>query len=152
MIKLHELICSKGSHKRKKRVGCGKGSGHGKTSTRGEKGQGARSGGPKKVGFEGGQMPLYRLIPKRGFNNTRFGHRYTIVNLGQLNSIESPTISPAILLEKNIIKTIHKNGIKILGHGELTRSLNISAHAFTQAAKEKIEKSGGSWKELRERV
>jgi len=141
-MKLTDLAPAPGSKKKKKRVGRGPGSGHGKTSCRGHKGQKARSGGGVKPGFEGGQMPLQRRLPKRGFRNI-FGKEYAIVNLGVLNNLEEDVITPELLKEKGIIKNM-KDGLKILGDGEITRPITVKAHAISAGAKEKIEKANGS--------
>lgn len=128
-------------HKRRKRLGCGVASGHGKTSTKGHKGQRARSGFHQRVGFEGGQNPLYRRLPKRGFNHPE--HKvYAILNLDDLMEIGLDEITPKNLLEKNIVRKL-SDGIKILGRGELNRALTVRAHRFSASAKEKIEKAGG---------
>lgn len=137
-----ELKPAEGSRKKNKRVGRGIGSGHGKTSCKGHKGQKARSGGTKGAGFEGGQMPLQRRIPKRGFKN-RFKIEYAIINLADINKIEGvDTITPEILFEKGIIKDL-KNGLKILGVGEILRPLTIQADAFSASALAKISAAGG---------
>jgi len=141
-MKLTDLTPAPGSKKKKKRVGRGPGSGHGKTSCRGHKGQKARSGGGVKPGFEGGQMPLQRRVPKRGFRNI-FRKEYAIVNVGVLNNLEEDVITPELLMEKGIIKDM-KDGIKILGDGEITRSITVKAHAISAGAKEKIQKANGS--------
>jgi len=139
---LGDLKPAEGSRKKNKRVGRGIGSGHGKTSCKGHKGQKARSGGTKGAGFEGGQMPLQRRIPKRGFKN-RFKIEYAIINLGDINKIEGvDTITPEILFEKGIIKDL-KNGLKILGVGEILRPLTIQADAFSASALAKISAAGG---------
>lgn len=130
--------------KKKKRVGRGPGSGHGKTSCKGHKGQKVRSGGAKGPGFEGGQMPLQRRLPKRGFKN-RFKKEYAIVNLKDLNKIGGvDIITPDVLLEKGIIKNL-KDGLKILGEGQLERPLTIKADAFSASALAKITAAGGKW-------
>jgi len=141
-MRLTDLAPAPNSRKKKKRVGRGPGSGHGKTSCRGHKGQKARSGGGVKPGFEGGQMPLQRRLPKRGFRNI-FRKEYAIVNVGVLNNLEEDVITPELLMEKGIIKNI-KDGLKILGNGEITRPITIKAHAISASAKEKIEKANGS--------
>ncbi len=141
-MKLHELKPAPGSKREKRRVGRGQASGLGKTSGRGHGGQNSRSGGGVRIGFEGGQLPLYRRLPKRGFSNYRFKTRYAIINLSQLAEIEETTITPELLLEKGIIKKA-LDGVKILGDGELDRALEIKAHKFSQSAVEKIEKAGG---------
>ena len=145
-MKLNELIPAKGATKRRKRVGCGPGSGHGKTSTRGHKGHKSRSGYRHKSGFEGGQMPLTRRIPKRGFRNI-FKEEYEILNLKELNRFEPDTIiTPEFLKEKGIIKGKHK--LKILGMGELKVPLHIKAHKFSKSAKEKIAQAKGKMEVL----
>lgn len=141
-MRLSDLSPVKGSKKRRKRIGRGSGSGHGKTSTRGHKGQKSRSGGGTKAGFEGGQMPLQRRLPKRGFRNI-FKKQYAIVNLRALNEVSESIVTPEIILEKGFVKDI-KDGIKILGSGELKKPLTVKAHAFSASAKEKILKVGGS--------
>jgi len=142
MIYIHNLSPKPGSVHRKKRIGIGQGSGHGETSTRGQKGQRARSGDGKMVGFEGGQMPLIRRIPKRGFNNNAFKKVYEIINLWALEKYfnDGDKITPEILKEKGLIDNL---SVKILGNGELTKKLDVSANAFSKSAKEKIEKAGG---------
>ncbi len=141
-MRLSDLSPKQGSTKRKKRVGRGVGSGHGKTSCRGHKGQKARTGGGTRVGFEGGQMPLQRRLPKRGFNNI-FRKEYAITNLKELNNLSETIITPEILLEKGLIKDI-KDGVKILGEGEIKNAITVKANAFSESAKEKIIKAGGS--------
>jgi len=141
-MKLSDLAPAPGSRKKKKRVGRGCGSGHGKTSCKGHKGQKARTGGGTPPGFEGGQMPLQRRLPKRGFTNI-FQQEYAIVNIGMLEMLEETIITPDILLQEGVIKNI-KNGLKILGGGEITRPVSVKAHAFSASAKEKILKAQGS--------
>lgn len=140
MIDLSSLHPPKGAKKKKKRVGCGPGSGHGKTSGRGHKGAKARSGKEFDSRFEGGQTPLYRRIPKRGFQNPA-RKEYEIVNLSALSSLEEKEINLQLLKAKNLIK--EGKLVKILGEGEITTPLIVSAHAFSKSAKEKIEKAGG---------
>ena len=141
-MKLHELHPAEGSTKAQKRLGRGSGSGLGKTSGKGHKGAKARSGGGKRPGFEGGQMPLYRRVPKRGFNNV-FRTEYAEVNLERLEAFEDGAIvDAAALLEKRIIRK-ELDGVKILGGGELTKKLTVKAAKFTASAKEKIEAVGG---------
>lgn len=141
-MRIEDLSPSPGSKKNVKRVGRGIGSGHGKTSCKGHKGQKARSGGGKRLGFEGGQMPLQRRLPKRGFNNP-FTKEYTIVNLKDIMRIEGvDVITPDVLIERGIIKKI-KDGIKILGKGEITRPVTIKAKGFSAAASAKIAAAGG---------
>jgi large subunit ribosomal protein L15 len=141
-MKLEDLKPSAGKSRKVKRVGRGIGSGHGKTSCKGHKGQKARSGGTKGPGFEGGQMPLQRRLPKRGFKN-RFAINYATVNLKDLVRIEGlDTITPEILVEKGIVKHL-KDGLKILGEGEIHKPLTIKADAFSAVALSKITASGG---------
>lgn len=138
---LHDL--TGGPRKRRKRVGRGPGSGHGKTSTRGHKGQKARSGGGKGPGFEGGQMPLQRRLPMRGFNNKRFARELAIVNVRDLNRFEDGAeVTPEALLKMRILRAL-KDGVKVLGEGDLERRLTVSAHAFSQEAARKIREAGG---------
>ncbi|CAG7647370.1 50S ribosomal protein L15 [Paenibacillus solanacearum] len=141
-MKLHELTSAPGSRTSRKRVGRGIGSGMGKTATRGHKGQNARSGGGVRPGFEGGQNPLYRRLPKRGFNN-RFRTEYATINVEELNKFAAGTeVTPEVLLEAGIVKN-PKDGIKILGNGEITVGLNVKANKFSQSAVEKIQAAGG---------
>ncbi len=141
-MKLHELVSSEGSRQSKKRLGRGPGSGLGKTSGKGQKGQKARSGGGKGAVFEGGQLPLYRRLPKRGFTNAKFKIEYAVVNLDDLNRFEDGTVvTPALLKENGLVKKSY-DGIKILGEGELKKKLTIQANKFSASAIEKIEKSG----------
>lgn len=142
-MKLHELSPNEGSTFSPKRRGRGAGSGLGKTAGRGHKGQNARSGGGVRPGFEGGQNPLYRRVPKRGFNNDRFATVFAIVNLDQLNRFEAGTeVTPELLLNEGILKN-PKDGIKILGNGDLNVQLTVKAHKFSQSATEKIQAAGG---------
>ena len=131
---------------KKKRVGRGPGSGHGGTSCRGHKGQKSRSGKKIKLGFEGGQMPLIRRVPKRGFSNKKFADRINIVNLCSLAKISSNEISPDLLRETGLVKK--KGWIKILGKGEISKPLNVQADYFSKSAREKIEGAGGKAKEI----
>ena len=141
-MKLHELHPAEGSTAAQKRLGRGAGSGLGKTSGKGHKGAKARSGGGKRPGFEGGQMPLYRRVPKRGFNNV-FGTEYAVVNVERLEVFENgDVVDAAALLEKKIIRK-ELDGVKILGVGELTKKLTVKAAKFSATAKEKIEAVGG---------
>ncbi|GMK41054.1 50S ribosomal protein L15 [Paenibacillus sp. CCS19] len=141
-MKLHELQPAEGSRKERKRVGRGIGSGNGKTAARGHKGQNARSGGGVRPGFEGGQNPLYRRLPKRGFNNP-FRKEFAVVNIEELNSFAAGTeVTPEVLLEKGIVKN-PQSGIKILGNGEITVQLTVKANKFSQSAVEKIQAAGG---------
>jgi large subunit ribosomal protein L15 len=142
-MKLHELSPAPGSKKTRKRVGRGIGSGLGKTSGRGHKGQKARSGGGVRPGFEGGQTPLYRRLPKRGFTNAPFKTDLVEVNVSKLNKFEAGTVvTPEKLVEAKIIKNI-KDGVKILGQGDITVGITVQAHGFSASAKEKIEAAGG---------
>ena len=141
-MKLHELEKNIGATHRKKRVGSGRGSGLGKTCGRGQKGQKARSGGSINPVFEGGQLPLYRRLPKRGFSNYLFKKEYAVINLGDLNVFENGTlVTPALLKEKGIIKK-QLSGIKVLGNGKLEKKLTIQANKFSASAIEKIKESG----------
>ena len=142
-MKLHELTPAADSNRPVKRIGRGHGSGHGKTAGKGHKGQNARSGGGVRIGFEGGQMPLARRIPKRGFNN-RFAVRYATVNVSDLNRFVAGTVvNEEILLASGLVTKIENGGIKILGDGELNVALTVQAQKFTSSAQEKIEKAGG---------
>jgi large subunit ribosomal protein L15 len=146
-MKLHELTYTEGSTKTKKRVGRGHGSGFGKTSGRGQKGQKSRSGGGVRLGFEGGQMPLYRRLPKRGFKNVN-NVKYAVVNSGDLNIFEEGTlVTPPLLIEKGLVKK-EFDGVKILGQGELSVKLDVQAHKFSKSAKAAITKLGGTAEEL----
>lgn len=141
-MKLHELEKNIGATQTKKRVGRGPGSGLGKTSGRGQKGQKARSGGSINPVFEGGQLPLYRRLPKRGFSNDRFKTQYATINVEDLNIFEDGTvITPALLKEMGIIKK-QLDGIKVLGNGKLEKKVTIQAHKFSTSALEKIKESG----------
>ena len=142
-MRLHDLRPAEGSRKSRKRVGRGTGSGLGTTAGRGNNGQNSRSGGGVRPGFEGGQMPLFRRIPKRGFSNARFKKDYALVNVELLNRFEANTeITPELLIETGVVKQV-KDGIKILGNGELEKAFTVKANKFTQSAIEKIEKAGG---------
>lgn len=140
-MNLSELHPSEGSRRPRKRIGRGAGSGIGKTSGRGEKGQKSRSGYSRKRGFEGGQMPLIRRVPKRGFHNL-FRKEYAIINVARFEEIEGDRFTPESLLESGVISKL-SSGLKVLGNGELTRAVTISAHKFSTSAREKIEKAGG---------
>jgi large subunit ribosomal protein L15 len=144
MMRLHNLQPRPGSRHRVKRLGCGESSGHGKTSGKGHKGQKARSGGSIRLGFEGGQMPLIRRLPKRGFNNAAFHKRYAIVNLDELNAFKAGTAVNEQLLRESKLVRGHFVGIKILGGGELKHGLKVEADKVSAAAREKIEKAGGA--------
>ena len=144
MMRLHNLQPRPGSRHRVKRLGCGESSGHGKTSGKGHKGQKARSGGSIRLGFEGGQMPLIRRLPKRGFNNAAFHKRYAIVNLDDLNAFKAGTaVNEQLLRESKLIRGDFV-GIKILGGGELKHGLKVEADKISASAREKIEKAGGT--------
>lgn len=136
--------------KKRKRVGRGGSSGHGKTSCRGHKGQMARSGASRKLGFEGGQMPLQRRLPKRGFNNTIFKNEYQIVNVSQLEKLKEAVLTPEILFNTGLIRKSWAP-VKVLGNGDLTKKIAVTADAFSKSAEEKIRKAGGDIK-IRENV
>jgi len=141
-VKLHEIQAPPGANKRTKRVGRGPGSGHGKTSTRGHKGQKARSGGGVRPGFEGGQMPLQRRLPKRGFTNI-FKKEYAIINVQDLNVFDDGTeVTVELLKDAGMVKGV-KDGVKVLGNGELEKKLTVKAHRFSRQAEEKIVARGG---------
>jgi len=142
-MKLHELSPAPGSTKKAFRKGRGPGSGNGKTSGKGHKGQNARSGGGVRPGFEGGQMPLQRRLPKRGFNNSIFATRYATVNLSDLDRFENGAVVDAQSLKEIGLLKKTLDGVKILGRGELTKKLTVKATAFSETAKQKIEQSGG---------
>ena len=143
-IRLHNSKPRPGSRHRVKRLGCGESSGHGKTSGKGHKGQKARSGGSLRLGFEGGQMPLIRRIPKRGFNNAAFKITYAPVNLGDLEThFDAGTIDEKGLREKGLVNG-NWDGVKILGGGEITKKFTLTANAISASAKEKLEKAGGT--------
>jgi large subunit ribosomal protein L15 len=144
-MRLHNLVNVKGAVHRKKRVGCGEGGGHGKTSGRGGKGQTARSGGSIRPGFEGGQMPLYRKLPHRGFNNYEHRTSYAVVNVGDLARLDAAIteVNAEVLAKAGLVR----GGItmlKVLGDGEISRALKVTAQKFTGSAKAKLEKAGGS--------
>ncbi|MGO4960341.1 50S ribosomal protein L15 [Jeotgalibaca porci] len=142
-MKLHELQQTEGSRKVRNRVGRGSSSGNGKTSGRGHKGQKARSGGGVRLGFEGGQQPLFRRIPKRGFSNIN-RKDYAVVNLDTLNRFEEGTeVTPALLVESGVVRN-EKSGIKVLAKGAVEKKLTVKAHKFSDAAKEAIEAAGGT--------
>ena len=142
-MKLHSLSNPKGAKHSSKRRGCGVGSGHGKTSGRGHKGMKARSGGGVRPGFEGGQIPLSRRLPKRGFNNV-FAKEYAIVNVETINSVfeDGAVVNAETLIEKGVVKKLF-DGVKVLGRGEITKKVTVQAAIFSAAAKEKIEAVGG---------
>ena len=142
-MKLHELSPAEGSVKEGFRKGRGAGSGNGKTAGKGHKGQNARSGGGVRPGFEGGQLPLYRKLPKRGFNNFRFVMKYAVINVQSLNKFnDGDVVDCAALLAAGIINNVF-DGVKVLGEGELTKKLTVKAAVFSASAKEKIEAVGG---------
>jgi len=142
-VALHNLKPAKGSVRNRKRVGRGPGSGLGKTSGRGEKGQKSRSGFARKPGFEGGQMPLHRRVPKRGFSNAHFRKEFATVNLGRLEVFDSGTIvTPELLLKQGIVKKL-RDGLKVLADGQLSKALTVHAHRFSGKAQERITSLGG---------
>lgn len=142
-MRIEDLKPAKGSTRGDRRVGRGVGSGLGKTSGKGHKGQKARSGGTKGAGFEGGQMPLQRRLPKRGFSNYPFSKEYAVINLKELSRLEDmEVITPEALRERGLVKDL-KDGLKVLGAGELKKSLIVKAHAFSSVAQEKITAAGG---------
>jgi large subunit ribosomal protein L15 len=148
MIRLHNLKPAAGATRKRKRVGRGIGSGSGKTSGRGHKGQKSRSGYSRRIGYEGGQMPLIRRIPKRGFTNARFRKEYAEVNVSRLNAFEAGTeVTPELLRERRVVRKV-RDGVKILGGGDLEVALKVRAHRFSAAAKEKIQKAGGEVTEI----
>jgi large subunit ribosomal protein L15 len=147
MMELNSIKPASGSTKDRKRIGRGTGSGHGKTATKGHKGQKARSGGSIKPGFEGGQMPMQRRLPKRGFNPLE-RKEFTLVNLGQMEIFESGScVDVEALLKSGLISKV-RDGVKVLASGELTKALTVKAHRFSAAAKEKIATAGGTAEEI----
>ena len=141
-MKLHELRAAEGSTKAPKRKGRGTATGQGKTAGRGMNGQNSRPGGGVRLGFEGGQMPLYRRLPKRGFTNI-WGTEYTIINVDDLNRFDADTVvTPELLVEAGIVKKV-MDGIKVLGNGKLDKKIEVKAHKFSKTAIEKIEAAGG---------
>jgi large subunit ribosomal protein L15 len=143
-MRLHDLKPRPGSKHRRKRLGQGESSGHGKTAGRGGKGQTARSGSSIRIGFEGGQMPLIRRIPKRGFNNTRFGIRYVAVNVGDLNQFDDGARVDELALRSVGLANGRSDGVKVLGTGDLTKKLTVIVSAISASAKTKIEAKGGT--------
>ncbi len=143
-MRLHNLSNVKGAVHRRKRVGCGEGGGHGKTSGRGGKGQTARSGGSIRIGFEGGQMPLFRKLPRRGFNNKNFKTDYETVNVGQLDRLDESVkeVNREVLAAAGLVR-LNARPLKVLGDGDLSKSIKITAAKFSASAKAKIEKAGG---------
>ena len=147
-MRLHNLKPRPGAKHRSKRKGLGESSGHGKTSGRGGKGQTARAGSGIRLGFEGGQMPLLRRIPKRGFNNKSFGTHLAVINIEALNAFANgATVTPEALVEQGILKKLLQ-GVKVLGDGELTKKLTVKAQQFSASAREKITKAGGACEAL----
>jgi large subunit ribosomal protein L15 len=142
---IHEITVQVGAHKKRKRIGRGESSGHGKTSTRGTKGSGARAGGEIKVGSEGGNMPLFRRLPKRGFNNNEFRQRFSIVNVAdlELHFEAGAKVDASALIAKGLVRD-ERHPVKILGDGELTKKLTVVAGKFTKQAADKIAKAGGT--------
>ena len=142
-MKLNNLKPNEGATFSRKRVGRGVGSGLGKTSGKGHKGQNARSGGGVRPGFEGGQLPLFRRLPKRGFSNFNFKTKYAVINLSDLDKFENGTVvTPELLKEMGLVKK-QLDGIKVLGNGKLTKKITVKAHKYSNVAKEQIEKLGG---------
>lgn len=143
-MRLNELKPRPGAKHRVKRLGCGESSGHGKTSGKGHKGQKARSGGSIRLGFEGGQMPLIRRLPKRGFGNGAFKTTYAIINLVDLERFDADThVTEEVLRDKGLLKG-SVDGVKVLGRGELTKKLTVEADKFSESARQKIEQAGGA--------
>ncbi len=147
-MKLHSIEQPEGAVRVAKRVGRGTSSGNGKTAGKGHKGQNARSGGGVRPGFEGGQLPLFRRLPKRGFSNAKFKVEYATINVSDLDKFEDgAVVTPELLKEMGIVKK-QLSGIKVLGNGELTKKLTVKAHKFSASAVEKIEKMGGKAEEV----
>ena len=145
MSGIHTLRPNAGSTHKTKRIGRGPGSGHGKTAGRGHKGMWSRSGSHQKRGFEGGQMPLHRRLPKRGFTNAPFRKSFSTVNVSDLGKFEKGSkIGPQELVNAGVIRRLAKNGLRVLGDGDIDRALIVSAHYFTASAREKITKAGGA--------
>jgi len=143
-MRLHDLKPKKGSRHRTKRLGCGESSGHGKTSGKGHKGQLARAGGSVRIGFEGGQMPLFRRLPKRGFSNAAFKTKYAVINVEQLENFEAgANVDEELFRQAGLVRG-RIDGVKILARGEISKAINVTADHFSQSAKEKIEKAGGT--------
>ena len=143
-MKLNNITPTEGAFKERKRVGRGTGSGLGKTSGKGHKGQNARSGGGVRVGFEGGQLPLFRRLPKRGFSNAKFKIRYAVINLSDLERFaEGTEVTPELLKEMGVVKN-SLDGIKVLGNDKLTKKLTVKANKFSETAKKEIEALGGT--------
>ena len=141
----HSFKPNKGATHKRKRIGRGPGGGHGKTATRGNKGQWSRSGTHSKRGFEGGQMPLHRRVPKRGFTNAPFAKEHTTINVGDLDRFEAGArIGPQEIVSSGLARKIARNGLRVLGDGVIDRALHVSAHYFTENARGKITKAGGT--------
>ena len=142
---IHTVSPNRGATHKRKRIGRGPGGGHGKTATRGNKGQWSRSGTSQKRGFEGGQMPLHRRIPKRGFTNAPFAKEHTEVNVSDLARFDSGAkVGPQEIVAAGLARKIAKHGLRVLGDGQIDRALHVSAHYFTASAREKITKAGGT--------
>ena len=150
MSDLNTLRPDPGATHKTKRLGRGPGSGHGKTAGRGNKGMWSRSGSSQKRGFEGGQMPLHRRMPKRGFTNAPFKKEFSTINVSDLVKFEKGAkVGPQELVDAGIVRNLKKNGVRILGDGEIDRALTVSAHYFTESAREKITKAGGTCEVIR---
>ena len=148
-MNIQSLKPAENSRFSQKRLGRGIGSGLGKTSGKGHKGQNARSGGGVRVGFEGGQMPLVRKLPRRGFNNSNFAKQYSIVNVSELNKFdENAVVDSNSLIEKGILSKVEEYGVKILGNGKLEKALTVKANKFSESALKKIKKAGGTIEEV----
>lgn len=145
MSGIHSFRPNPGSTHKSKRVGRGPGGGHGKTATRGSKGMWSRSGTRTKRGFEGGQMPLHRRLPKRGFTNEPFRKEFSIVNVGDLSRFqEGSKVNPAEMLASGVVRRVESHGVRVLGDGKLDKALHVSAHHFSKSAREKITQAGGT--------
>src|SRR6476660_546840 len=145
MSGINTLKPNPGSTHKTKRIGRGPGSGHGKTAARGNKGMWSRSGSSQKRGFEGGQMPLHRRLPKRGFTNAMFRKEFSTINVGDLAKFEKGSkVGPQELVDSGLIRKLRANGVRVLGDGQVDRALHVSAHYFTESAREKITKAGGT--------
>ena len=145
MSGIHTLRPDRGSTHKTKRIGRGPGSGHGKTAARGSKGMWSRSGSSQKRGFDGGQMPLHRRMPKLGFSNAPFKKRFTTINVSDLVRFEMGSkIGPQELIDAGVIRKLASNGLRVLGDGQIDRALHVTAHYFTEGAREKITKAGGT--------
>jgi large subunit ribosomal protein L15 len=150
MSGINTLRPDAGSTHKTKRIGRGPGSGHGKTAARGSKGMWSRSGSSQKRGFEGGQMPLHRRLPKRGFTNAPFKKEYSTINVSDLSKFEKGSkIGPKDLVTAGVIRKVERNGLRVLGDGQIDRPLQVSAHYFTESAREKITKAGGTCEVIR---